>query len=61
LQEHILIDQYSIHVEQLYLETPKKWVLLEYNEPADILKPTKIDFQISLADIYRRVNLKQSA
>ncbi|MCI0616078.1 Uma2 family endonuclease [bacterium] len=56
LGEYILIDQYSIHVEHYYLEAPKKWVLIEYDEPTEILKFAKVDFQISLADIYRRVD-----
>jgi len=55
LQEYILIDQYTIYVEQYYLETPKKWAVREYNRLTDILQFAKIDFQISLQDIYRRV------
>jgi Uma2 family endonuclease len=58
LQEYILIDQYSVHVEQYYLEAPNRWVLIEYNELSDILKFAKIDFKISLQDIYRRVKLE---
>ena len=54
-QEYILIDQYTIHIEQYYLEAPKKWAILEYNRLTDILKFAKIDCQISLQDIYRRV------
>ena len=59
LQEYVLVDQYTIHVEQYYLETPKKWVLVEYNQLTDILKFAKIDFQISLSDIYRRVKFAE--
>jgi Uma2 family endonuclease len=60
LQEYILIDQYSVHVEQYYLETPKKWVLIEFSQLADVLKFAKIDFQISLQDIYRRVKFSDT-
>jgi len=59
LQEYILIDQYSVHIEQYYLEAPKKWAFVEYNELTDILKFAKIDFQISLQDIYRRVEFAE--
>jgi Uma2 family endonuclease len=55
LKEYILIDQYSVHVEQYYLEAPNKWILVEYNRLTDVLKFAKIDFEISLQDIYRRV------
>jgi Uma2 family endonuclease len=61
LQEYILIDQYTIHVEQYYLEAPKKWVLAEYNQLTDVLKFAKINFQISLQDIYRRVKFAEPA
>ncbi len=58
LQEYVMIDQYSVHVEQYYLEAPNRWVLIEYNELSGILKFAKIDFQISLQDIYRRVKFE---
>lgn len=61
LQEYILIDQYSVHVEQYYLEAPNKWVLVEYNQLNDALKFAKIDFEISLQDIYRRVTFADDA
>jgi Uma2 family endonuclease len=59
LQEYILIDQYTIHVEQYYLEAPKKWGLAEYNQLTDVLKFAKINFQISLQDIYRRIKFAE--
>ncbi|MCI0692164.1 Uma2 family endonuclease [candidate division KSB1 bacterium] len=59
-QEYILIDQYRIHVEQMYLEARNKWVLSEYNEITDILKLAKVNVQIPLQEIYRRVEFKQS-
>ena len=59
LQEYILIDQYKIHVEQFYLDAEKKWGLLEFNRLSDILKLAKIDFQISLQDIYHHVEFAE--
>jgi Uma2 family endonuclease len=61
LQEYILIDQHAVHVEQHYLETARKWVMVEYNQLTDVLKFAKIDFQISLQDIYRRVKFAEPA
>jgi Uma2 family endonuclease len=60
-QEYILIDQYKIHVEQMYLETRNKWILSEYNEITDVLKLAKVNVQIPLQEIYRRVEFKQNA
>jgi len=57
-QEYVLIDQSQIHVEHFYIGEQGKWVLTEYNDLADVLKLTKIDFQISLRDIYHRVEFK---
>ena len=60
LQEYVLIDQYSIHLEQYYLEAPQKWVLSEYHRIEDTLLFKKVDFQISLQDLYQRVDIKDS-
>lgn len=58
LQEYILIDQYRVHVEQFFIDAEKKWGLLEFNKLSDVLKLTKIDFQISLQDIYHRIEFE---
>ena len=54
-QEYILIDQYSVHIEQFYIGSEGNWVLKEYDDPNDVFKFTKIDFQIPLRDIYSLV------
>lgn len=54
-QEYILIEQSRVHVEQMYLETRNKWILSEYNEISDSFKLAKVDLEISLQEIYRRV------
>jgi len=58
-QEYILIDQRRIHVEQKYMETRNKWILLEYNQITDVIKLAKIDIEISLREIYRRVEFAE--
>lgn len=59
-QEYILIDQWRVHVEQMYRETPNKWVLSEYNQITDVLKLTKVDIEIPLSEFYRRVEFGES-
>ena len=59
-QEYILIDQWRIHVEQMYLETRNKWILLEYSDITDVLKLAKVDIQIPLQEIYRRVEFAEN-
>jgi len=59
-QEYILIDQHRIHVEQMYRETPNKWIVTKYNQITDILKLAKVDAQIALRDIYRRVQMQRA-
>lgn len=54
-QEYILIDQYSVHIEQFNIGADGKWVLNEYNDVNDILRLSRIDFQIPLKDIYNLV------
>jgi Uma2 family endonuclease len=57
-QEYILIDQHRVHVEHFFIDAEKKWGLLEFNKLSDVLKLTKIDFQISLQDIYHRIEFE---
>ena len=37
-QEYILIDQYSVHIDQFYIDSRGKWLLTDYNDIKDILK-----------------------
>ncbi|MCU0644605.1 MAG: Uma2 family endonuclease [bacterium] len=54
-QEYILIDQAKIHVEHFSIGEQGKWILSEYDDPDNVLKLNKVDFQIPLKDIYHRV------
>lgn len=60
-QEYILIDQWRVHVEQMYLESRNKWLLTEYHELTDVLQLAKVDIAIPLREIYRRVEFDESA
>jgi len=57
-QEYILIDQYSIHVEQYYKTESNQWIFSEVEGEAGILKFNKVPFEIVLADIYNKVDFE---
>lgn len=58
LQEYILIDQYSFHVEQLVKESENRWSFQEYNGENSLLKLGTIAYEISFRDLYEEVDLK---
>ena len=59
-QEYILIDQYTIHVEQYVKTDNRKWMFLEYENINDTLDLTSIPGQISLADIYEKIDFSST-
>lgn len=60
-QEYILVDQYSMHVEQYYKTEGSKWIFSETEGEEAILKLNTIDFEISLTDLYDKVNFDELA
>lgn len=60
-REYILIDQYSYHIEQFAKNSNRKWELTEYDSEESILILESIDFQITLKDIYERINFEAKA
>jgi len=58
-QEYILIDQYSIHVEQYYKTESNQWIFSEKDGEESILKLNKVPFEIVLADIYNKVDFEE--
>ncbi|MBW4644980.1 MAG: Uma2 family endonuclease [Goleter apudmare HA4340-LM2] len=59
-QEYIIIDQYSFAVEQFAKQTADQWIFQEYEGEEAILALKTIDFQISLREIYQRINFELS-
>jgi Uma2 family endonuclease len=55
-QEYVLIDQYRMHVEQYFKTENNKWIFSEYEDGDVILSLASVSFQISLADIYDKVD-----
>jgi Uma2 family endonuclease len=59
-KEYILIDQARYYLMQ-YTKIPDgKWLLTEYESPEAILELSSIQFQISLNDIYEKVNFAET-
>jgi len=54
-QEYVLIDQYSLRIEHYVKTEPRKWIFQEYDESDTVLRLASIPFEISLADLYEKV------
>ncbi|MGI8500086.1 MAG: Uma2 family endonuclease [Hassallia sp.] len=55
-QEYLLIDQYTMHVEQYSKTDNNRWIFTEYEDADLIISLASITFEISLADIYDKVD-----
>ncbi|MGM3307703.1 Uma2 family endonuclease [Anabaena sp. WFMT] len=56
LQEYILIDQYTMHIEQYFRTDNNKWIFSEFVDADENLNLASIPCQITLADIYDKVD-----
>jgi len=54
-QEYLLIDQYTMHIEHYFKTERKRWTFYEYDDADEILSLNSFSFQITLADIYDKV------
>lgn len=59
LREYVVVNQYTVHVEQFYREAPFRWILTEYRALENNLTLSSLDFQITLREIYERVQFQQ--
>jgi Uma2 family endonuclease len=59
-QEYVLIDQYSQHIEHYVKTEPRKWTLQEYDESDATFNFASFSFEISLADLYNKVEFEQT-
>lgn len=57
-QEYLLIDQYNLHVEQYYKTEPRKWIFSEYDGEEALLTLGSVLFEISLVDLYDKVDFE---
>ena len=52
LQEYILVDSQSIHVQAYYINQQQHWELQEYKNKEDILQIRSISLSLPITDIY---------
>jgi len=55
-KEYILIDQYRYYVEQFYQQNNGEWLFKASESDKDTLRFNSVDFQMSLLDIYQRID-----
>lgn len=58
-QEYLLLDQTRIYIEHFSKTDKKRWSFCEYDESDDAIALSSLSFEVSLADIYNKVNLEQ--
>ncbi|HEY9749100.1 MAG TPA: Uma2 family endonuclease [Allocoleopsis sp.] len=59
-QEYLLIDQYTLHVEQYSRTESHKWIFTEHDDPETHILLASIPFEIRLADLYEGIELESS-
>ena len=55
VQEYILIDQHSVQVNQYIKKESNEWVFRAYEAESDVLALASVPCEISLADLYDKV------
>ncbi len=58
-KEYVLIDQYSVLVEHFVKTADHQWMLTEYETKESKLSLDSVDFEISLDELYKRVNFDE--
>ncbi|MEA5498846.1 Uma2 family endonuclease [Limnoraphis robusta Tam1] len=58
-KEYILIDQYRFYIKQFAKNYDNKWVLTDYEGEDAVLTLESVELQMSLGEIYERVNFEQ--
>ncbi len=58
-KEYILIDQYSVLVEHFVKTSEHQWMLTEYATKESQLSLDSVEFEISLEELYKRVNFDE--
>ena len=57
-QEYLLIDQYTMHIEQYFKTEQKRWTFSEYDDANETVSLNSIPFQIMLEEIYDKVDFE---
>ena len=61
LQEYLLIDQYTMHVEQYAKTDANKWIFSEYDGLEATFSLVSVPFNVELADVYDKVDFAVEA
>ncbi|MEM9264320.1 MAG: Uma2 family endonuclease [Cyanobacteria bacterium P01_F01_bin.13] len=59
LQEYVMVDQYSFWVKQFAKKNQDQWVLTELTVEDAVLQIVSVNFEIRLADLYKRVKFEE--
>jgi Uma2 family endonuclease len=57
-QEYLLIEQSKMHVEHYVKSEQKSWTFFEYDEAKESVSFHSISFQVTLADLYDKVEFE---
>ncbi len=58
-QEYLLIDQTRIYIEHFQKTDDKRWSFSDYGESDVAIGLSSVSFEISVSDIYNKVNFEQ--
>lgn len=59
-QEYLLIDQYTMHVEHYFKSDRNRWTFSEYDDASETISLNSVPLQITLADIYDKVEFEST-
>lgn len=59
LSEYVVVAENRFHVERFIRQDDNGWLLWETNDPADTIEFKSIDCQVSLAEIYAKVQFDE--
>ena len=59
-QEYLLIDQYTMHIEQYFKTEQKRWTFSEYDNSDETVSLNSIPFQILIEDLYDKVEFESA-
>ncbi|MEM7557080.1 MAG: Uma2 family endonuclease [Cyanobacteria bacterium P01_A01_bin.84] len=58
-QEYLLIDQYTMQIEQYFKTGQNSWTFSEYSAANETVSLNSISFEITLVDIYDKVEFEE--
>ncbi|PWQ98038.1 Uma2 family endonuclease [Leucothrix pacifica] len=59
LQDFLLVDSESVYIEHYSRQNKDEWLLHEYREPDATISLGSLELELSVAELYEGVNIKQ--